>query len=166
MNIDDAKRKIAEKLAEIERFRREDLPEIIGTEAVNHYQQSFINEGKTDGSLQKWQDVKRRNPDSEWYGFSAENKKRFSPTRAQDKILTGDSKELQNAIKFTVKPDRVTIHNDKPYARVHNFGEGAKIFGKKAFKMPARPFIYLSETLNKNIHDKIVRELKAITGTK
>jgi phage gpG-like protein len=153
---------VKRKMAELKRFREEDVPDIIGTEAVNHFNESFVNEGFTDKGLVKWQDVKRRNPNSEWYGFSAGNKKRFSPTRASDKILTGETSELKNSIHYVVKPDRVTVRSDKPYASVHQFGEPAKVFGKKAFTMKARPFIGRSAVLENEIRNKIIREYKKI----
>lgn len=176
MTPKQAQEAIRRKLAELERFRQEDMPHIIGTEAVRHYNESFVNEGATDESLVKWKDVKRRNPDSPWYGFSAgaksprpganpESKAKatnFSPTRTTDKILTGESNELKNATDYIVAPGKVTVINDKPYARVHNFGEGAVIFGKKPFKMPARPFIYVSAQLNQRILGKIKKEVKII----
>lgn len=181
MTPQQAAAEIKRRLAEIERFRTEDLPEIIGVEAVRHYNESFVKEGATDRSFQKWPDVKRRDPQSPWYGFSLgantpkpkadENGMRakgsrakatnFSPTRAQDKILTGESNELKNATDYIIKADRVTIVNDKPYARVHNFGEGSMIFGRKAFLQKARPFIYPSAVLNKAIYNKVAREMKS-----
>lgn len=170
---------VKRKLAELERFRREDVPDIIGTEAVRHYNQSFVNEGATDKSLKKWPDVKRRDPTSEWYGFSLgsnsqkpnavdkKDKKKsgssnFSPTRAKDKILSGETMELKNAIKYVVKADRVTISNDKPYAAVHQFGLPAKVFGKKTFTMKARPFIYRSEQLEAKIYKEIAKGIQKI----
>ena len=172
---------VKRKLAELEKFRRTDVPEIVGTEAVRHYRKSFDNEGATDETLKKWPDVKRRDPNSPWYGFSLGSnsprplkpgahvkakkktgtaKTNFSPTRAADKVLTGETNDLRNAIKYTVKPDRVTVSNSLPYARVHNFGEKAMIFGRKAFTMKARPFIYPSAVLKKIIYDKIAAEMK------
>lgn len=173
---------VKKRLTDLERFRREDVPDIVGNEAVRHFSQSFVNEGATDKSLKKWDNVKRRDPESEWYGFSlgsnsakpertdkeGKNVKstskakatNFSPTRAQDKILTGDTNDLKNATHYVKKPDRVTIRNDKPYARAHNFGEQSYIFGKKAFNQKARPFIYPSAVLNKAIYDKVAREMK------
>lgn len=173
---------IKKRMSDLDRFRREDLPDIVGTEAVRHFQQSFVNEGSTDKSLKKWPNVKRRDPESGWYGFSIgsnsvkpektdENGKKikntskakatnFSPTRTQDKILTGDTNDLKNATTYVKKPDRVTLRNDKPYARAHNFGEQSYIFGKKAFNQKARPFIYPSTVLNKAIYDKVAREMK------
>lgn len=182
MTPQQAAEAIKKKLAALERFRREDVPDIIGNEAVRHYNQSFVNEGATDKSLKKWDDVKRRNPESEWYGFSLganspktektdENGKRikkdskakatnFSPTRTKDKVLTGETNELKNATDYFKKADRVTVRNDKPYARAHNFGEQSYVFGKKAFNQKARPFIYPSAVLNKAIYDKVAREMK------
>ena len=182
MTPQEAVAAVKKRLADLERFRREDVPDIIGTEAVRHYQQSFVNEGATDKSLKKWDDVKRRDPNSPWYGFSLgsnsakpertdESGKKiksiskakatnFSPTRAQDKILTGETNELKNATTYVKKADRVTVRNDKPYARAHNFGELSYIFGKKAFNQKARPFIYPSAVLNKAIYDKVAKEMK------
>ena len=187
MTPEEAKQRVRERMAEIERFKLEDVPDIIGTEAVNHYNESFVNEGFTDKSLKKWDNVKRRDSTSEWYGFSLgansqnPNKKalevkgtkkdkktkklgatNFSPTRAKDKILSGETMELKNAIHYVKKADRVTIRNDKPYASVHQFGETAKIFGKKSFTMKARPFIGRSAVLEANIRAKFVKELKNI----
>ena len=169
---------VKKKLAEIEKFRRADVLEIVRIEAVRHYRRSFDNEGATDETLKKWPDVKRRDPKSHWYGFEkdatsprpgdkktkkGEPKKNtnFSPNATERSILKGKGMgALKEAISYIIKPDRVTIRNDRPYARVHNFGEKAMIFGRKAFIMPARPFIYPSAVLKKNICDKIAAEMK------
>ena len=165
MDIKDLSARIAAKIAEIKQFRDRDLPDIVGTEAVNHYKENFANEGFTDQTNEKWQDVKRRDPNSPWYGFSYKAKKNFSESRTTDKILTGETKELQNSIDYEKKPGRVTVYSDKKYAAVHQFGLQAKIFGKKPFKMPARPFIGKSAVLEKNIHDKIQRTLNKIINS-
>lgn len=166
MTIDELKTRIREKISEINRYKEQDLPDVVGTEAVNHYRESFRKEGFTDQTLQPWKEVKRRDPTSHWYGFDPDSKKRFSPTRAADKILTGDSKELQNSITYVKRPGRVTVYTDKVYAAVHQFGQQAKIFGKKAFKMPARPFIGRSKVLEANIAAKIKRDLEKILFNK
>jgi phage gpG-like protein len=184
MTADEAASAVRKKLAELEKFRREDVPDIIGTEAVKHYNQSFVNEGVTDKTLKKWDNVERRKSTSEWYGFSlgsnsqnptkktkskpnekskkAPGKTNFSPTRAKDKILTGETSELKNATRYVKKPDRVTVLNDKPYAAVQNNGGQAKIFGKKTFTMKARPFIYRSEQLEAKIYAKIAKGIQNI----
>jgi phage gpG-like protein len=142
-----------------ERLWNEEMPKIIANEAVKHFEQSFLDEGKTDKSLVKWADVKRRDPNSEWYGFKRENKKQFSPTRAVDKVLT-DSGHLRESITYEIMSDRVRIKSDSPYAAVHQYGGQAKIFGKKAFTMTARPFIYRSDVLTKRIWDVFERMCK------
>lgn len=176
MTPQQAAESLKRKIAEIERFRGEDLHEIIKNEAVNHFSQSFKNQGKTDKSLEKWPDVKRRDPNSEWYGFEYEsntpkpgprkNKKskakytNFSPAATTKGILIGSSADLSVSISAKKAPGKTTIFSDKPYAAVHNFGGTAKVFGKASFQMKPRPFIYRSEVLNKAIHDKVERELK------
>jgi phage gpG-like protein len=182
MTPKEASDALKKRIKDLERFRVEIVPDIIGNEAVRHYNESFTNEGATDKSFKKWDEVERRKPDSPWYGFSLGSNSQkpvetdetgkniiktskakatnFSPTRAQDKILTGDTNDLKNATHYVKKSDRVTIRNDKPYARVHNFGEQSYIFGRKAFNQKARPFIYPSAVLNKAIYDKVAREMK------
>lgn len=162
MNPEEFKRAIAEKMDEIQRYRDEDLPHVVGKEAVDHFQDSFVNEGFTDQALEKWQEVERRKPESPWYGFSTLNKGRFSQARSVDKILTGETNELKNSIDYEVNPGRVTVGTDKIYASVHQFGQRAMVFGKKAFTMKARPFIGKSEVLSRAIRAKIERDLERI----
>jgi len=162
MSPEQFKQRMSEHLAELKAFQRDKLPDIVGTEAVNHFNQSFVNEGFTDETLQKWPDVQRRNASSSWYGYSSVGKNHFSPTRASDKILTGETSELKNATTYIVKEDRVTVRNDKSYAAVHQFGLMAKIFGGMEFTMKARPFIGKSKVLGQNIQAKFQREIKKI----
>jgi phage gpG-like protein len=143
-------------------FIKTKVPDIIGTESVNHFKESFHNEGFTDKSLDKWEDVKRRDSSSKWYGFSANRKNRYSEAATSRKILSGESKDLAKSIEYNKIPGHVIIESDKPYAEVQNDGGKAKIFGKKEFDMPARKFIGPSEELDKKIDDKISRELDKI----
>jgi phage gpG-like protein len=48
------------------------------------------------------------------------------------------------------------------YAAVHQFGLGAKVFGKKAFTMTARPFMGKSKQLEEKIYAEINRDLDRI----
>jgi len=180
MNPDEFKKIFHNHLEEVVKFQKEKLPKIIGVEAVNHYTQSFVNEGFEDKNIKKWHDVKRRNPESEWYGFSygsnsansnkPKRKKEeinkgitnFSPEATKNKILTGSTSELKNSIHYVIKSDRVTVGTDKPYAAVHQFGMPAKVFGKAEFIMKPRPFIGKSDILNDSIREKIENELKRI----
>ncbi len=157
MNLAEQFRKRKEEINNF--LRGSDIRTIIGVEAVNHYQESFANEGFTDKHLVKWKDVQRRNTFSKWYGHSGQTGK-FSNARTTANILTGETGELMNAIRFAPTARGVEIINAKKYARVHNFGGMAKIYGKKPFMMTPRPFMMPSAVLNDKIRSKILRELK------
>lgn len=162
MNIQDFARLFPEKIEKLKRFATgDDIKDIVGTEAVNHYKESFQNEGFTDETLNPWKDVKRRNPASPWYGHSGQTGK-FSAARTNAKILTGETRDLQNSITYTHIPGGARISSDKPYASVHQFGGLAKIYGKKEFQMTPRPFIGKSAVMIKNINAKIKREFRRI----
>jgi len=156
MDFNAFERQLNEKMTEINAFVSEDVPDIIGVEAVNYFKESFDRES-FDGN--PWKDVERRNPESPWYGFSHLSNKNFSEARTTAKILSGETGELRNAITYVKAPGAVTILNEKPYAEVHNYGLPAKIFGKKSFVMPKRTFMAHSEELQKNIEDKMTGEL-------
>lgn len=161
MDITEFARNNAAKMKQLQEWiDGEDIKDILGVEAVNHFKESFDNEGFKDGeSITKWQDVKRRDTDSPWYGHSGQMGK-FSQARTIAKILSGETGELKNAISYVKIDNGVRISNPKPYAKVHQEGLQAKIYGKKVFQMPARPFMGHSAMLKKNIEDKIVREIK------
>lgn len=156
MDISDFAEKFKEKMKEITDFiGSDDAKDIVGTEAVNHYKESFTNEGFTDESLQKWPEVERRKTDSDWFGHSGQTGE-FSEARTVANILSGETGELKEATSYTKTEKGVRVKNEKVYARVHNFGGMAKIYGKKAFQMLARPFIGKSKVMV----DKIKAELK------
>lgn len=88
----------------------DEIKNILGLEAVNYYKESFQNEGFTDESLNPWKNVQRRNPASKWYGHSGQTGK-FSQARTSAKILSGETRELQNAIIFKYIPSGVRVAN-------------------------------------------------------
>lgn len=151
------------------------LPEAIAGKAVDTFRENFDREAFNG---QKWPDVKRRDPASKWYGFesgSTEPEKRrkkgepapverknFRLERTTAKILHGENEELKKAIRPRIEPGRVIIANEKPYARVHNYGEQAKVFGKHPFQMPKRQFMGVTDDLKKSIRDKIKRDIDKI----
>ena len=162
MDIKDFEKQFAAKMNKVQEFvKGEAIKDILGVEAVNHFKESFENEGFTDKTVQKWPNVKRRDPDSKWYGHSGQTGK-FSQTRTLAKILSGETGELKNSISYVKIQDGARITNATPYARVHQFGEMAKVYGKKAFQMTARPFMGFSAVLKKKIEDKITAEIKKI----
>lgn len=159
MKIEDFAKAFPAKVEEIRAFTEgSDIKDIMGVEAVNHFRESFDNEGFTDEILNPWKEVERRKPESPWYGHSGQTG-RFSPERTTALILTGETGELKAATRYKYIPGGVRISNEKPYAAVHQFGLPAKIYGKKLFTMPARPFIGKSKALVRKIEDKIKRQL-------
>ena len=158
MDIKDFAKRFPQKMDRIKEFvNSPKILDILGVEAVNHYKQSFQNEGFTDKVLNPWKDVKRRDPNSAWFGHSGQTGK-FSAARTTAKILTGETRDLQNAITYRQIENGVRVSNEKPYASVHNYGGRAKIYGKKEFQMPQRRFIGKSAVLTANINTKIRRE--------
>lgn len=159
MNIQDFARRFNEKMKKVADFTQgDDIKDILGTESVDYFKESFQNEGFTDETLNPWKDVKRRDPESPWYGHSKQTGK-FSSARTTAKILSGEKLELQNAITYRRITNGARIMNDKPYASVHQYGGRAKIYGKKEFQMTPRPFIGRSAILVSNIEAKIKREM-------
>jgi phage gpG-like protein len=128
-------------MREIEDFAKHKAPEVVGQIAVEFYKDSFLNEGFTDKTLEKWPAVKR-----------PERKRRNS------KILVGTD-NLRRSIKPVVEESKVSVHaevyskNNFNYAPVHNFGTN---------KIPQRQFVGESETLNEKIHDDLERRVDDI----
>jgi phage gpG-like protein len=145
-----------QKIKKIEHFLNNQVFEIVGNEAVSHYKKSFRDEGFTDISLAKWQEVKRRtNPRNFKTITRGKNKgeKRAKNANAGKPILfqTG---ELKDSIVYKRGGGRsVTISSDKVYAEVHN--KGLRAGRGKGFRMPKRQFIGKSAELNKKISNKI-----------
>jgi phage gpG-like protein len=159
MTLDELKLTLDGKIKQLEELVGGDkLREIVATEAINYFKDSFQQEGFNGN---KWQDVKRRDPNSEWYGYSGQTGK-FSEAATIRPILTGETGRLGNNFKWEPTAEGLKIINDTPYAAVHQFGLPAKIYGKKTFQMTARPFMGATPALSKKIRDSIVEELKKI----
>lgn len=157
MDLSEFAKLFPQKMQEISDYvEGNDIRDMFGIEAVNHFKQSFLDEGFTDEKLEKWPDVKRRDPASPWYGHSGQTGK-FSKARTTAKVLSGETRELANAISYVRTPEGARITNDKSYAAVHQFGLPAKIYGKKSFVMKPRPFFGKSVILKNKIEDNIRR---------
>lgn len=166
------------KIKDIERYLNNDLPRKIGVEGVNHFKQSFQNEGFTDTSLELWEDVKRRDPESDWYGFQYRSraarpgKKRrkedsitnYSPAATKRKILSGETGLLMNTIDYMASGRRIQFRAFTPYSKVQNEGGKASAFGKATTTIPQRKFMGDSEVLRMKIKTIIERDLKRILG--
>lgn len=159
MNIAEFARLFPQKMAEVKQFvEGEDIKEVMGVESVNYFKESFVNEGFTDDTLEPWEDVKRRDPDSPWYGHNYPTSK-FSATKTTAKILTGDSSDLRESITYHTTDKGAKVTSDKSYSAVHQFGLKAKVYGRHEFTMPARPFMGKSKKLKGNIKSKLKKEI-------
>jgi len=169
-------------LKKIETILKKDAAGIIGTEAVNHFSENFEKQG-FEGK--PWKDVKRRNPQSSWYGHrhgananvpanhprrkgaKGKYKRRkpagithYSPTATKTPVLSSERSELENSLYFKAGSNKVSIKSDKEYAKVHNEGGTVKVYGKHKAKVPARPFIGPSKELNRKIENALTKKLK------
>ena len=131
---------------EFRQAEQTDIPIIIGKKAVDHFKDSFQNEGFTDKTLNPWKEVKRRqNP-------------KITGAKASRKILTGDTGDLGESIKYRTEPGAAVIYSDKPYAEAHN--EGTTNAGRRHnVVIPKRQFIGESEELDAEIEREIERKL-------
>lgn len=163
------------KLNAVDDYIDNDLPLIIGTEAVNHFKESFVNEGFTDTGLQKW---------------SSRKTKRSGGTNSQP--VLSNTGELADSIEFRVEGKNIIITTDKKHAQIHNEGGTIKVTDgmrkyfwamhyaaqeagdedlmnqwkylalSKEIKIPKRQFIGESEVLNQRIAVRIERDLTNI----
>lgn len=153
MTVDELYRHLDRMQDDMKRAIEDDLPDIIGVEAVNHFKASFENEGFTDQSLEKWPEVKRR---------QGKNK----GADALRKILTGKTGNLHDSITYNKEPEKVIISANpmntgaaSNYAVAHNFGTNNAGRAHNTV-IPKRTFLAHSEVLNQKIVDKIERYLK------
>ena len=141
--------KLRQIKAELHDLAVRDAPVIIGKVATDHFKESFQNEGFTDQTLNPWKEVKRRqNP-------------KITGAKASRKILTGDTGDLGESIKYRTIPGAAVIYSDKAYAEAHNEGTTTAGRGNKT-TIPKRQFIGESATLDNKIEQEIERKLGLI----
>lgn len=158
MDIAEFARLFPQKMAEVKQFvEGDDGKSIMGKEAKDHFTDSFTNEGFTDETLDPWEDVKRRDKDSPWYGHNYPTSK-FSSAKATAKILHGEG-HLAQSLRAENTEKGAKITSDLPYSAVHQFGLKAKVYGKHEFTMPARPFMGKSKELKTKIETKLEKEI-------
>lgn len=142
---------------EFKNYFDNDLPVVVGAEAANFYKESFQNEGFTDKTLEKWQEVKRR-----------EDPARPDRAAATRKILTGETGDLGRSITYQPQPGETVIiadttqaGSDKDYAAPHNEGTTTAGRGNNT-AIPKRQFIGESATLNRKLDEIITKDMKRI----
>jgi phage gpG-like protein len=145
--------KLTQLAQKIRQLTNNDLPRIAGKMAVDFFKQSFINEGFTDTSLERWPEVKRRQDP------------RVRGARATRKILTGDTGDLGESITYHIRPPSEVVIKAEAYSKtgfnyapVHN--EGVTDAGRNHnVVIPKRQFIGYSATLDKQIEQEIENKL-------
>ena len=135
---------------------------IIGTEGTKFITKNFRDQGFTDTTTKKWD--KRQVEDSNGRDITryrtnrvgrSGNLNRYGSRTADRAILVGyntGGDKLKNSFKYKINKGSgmVVFRSYKPYAARHN--EGLK-------GMPKRQFIGKSAYLNRQIFDKLKREL-------
>jgi len=144
MTIQEHIKQLQQSNKEFKEWFDNDLPRIVGVEAVNFFTESFQNEGFTNQTLVPWKEVKRReNP-------------RPDRAEASRKILSGKTGDLGRSIEYKSEPGHVTIFSELVYASAHN--EGTTTAGRnRNVTIPKRQFIGDSETLDRKV-EKIMEE--------
>ena len=165
--------KLFQKIKKVEDYMNNKTPTIIGVEAVNHFKESFENQGFTDTNLEKWDDVKRRDSSSRWHGFEygsnanrigvkrrkASAMSNYSHAATSRPILSGQSQNLMNSLRWEKRGRGSLITAGTPYAEIQNEGGTIKIFGKKETTMPKRQFMGRSQVLIDKLQNKIKQDL-------
>ncbi len=160
-------------MTEVTAFIHNDLPRIAGKMAVDAFRNNFRSGGFIDASLKKWEDVKRRDPDSGWYGFQYKGEKKgdkkgkqkynFSTAATSRGVLIGPGAALMNSIQVReASSSRVVIASDLPYSDVQNEGGTIKVFGKATAELPARQFMGESKKLMEDFEKELFKRLDTI----
>jgi phage gpG-like protein len=103
------------------------ITKMMGTEALKHYNKSFIDQGFTDDTLVKWSPRKGR---------------------ASNRPILIKSGNLKNSLKILkISTLSVTVGSELYYADFHNEGIRSRL--------PKRQFVGFSSTLNNKIISKI-----------
>jgi phage gpG-like protein len=149
MTLHEFETKMTEKMNEIRDFSDNIAPAIVGNAAVEFYKKSFINEGFTDRTLEKWKPLKR-----------PKRPKRHKGQDVPTKILVED-KHLSRSLKRDIEKGKATVHAEAlsgkgfNYAPVHNWGDDK-------INVPQRMFVGPSDTLEEQIKEKLEKEVGKI----
>lgn len=107
---------------------------VMGNDALNHFEQSFRDQGFTDDSLERWKGRKKRE-------------------REGRAILTKTGRLRRSLKKKMHNRYAIIISSNVVYAPVHNEGIG---------KMPKRQFVGYSGKLNRQLIRKFDNTIKQI----
>lgn len=122
---------------------KSELPAVLANQAVNFFSANFKKQGFDDNGVTQWQEVQRRIPGTKTYKSS-------TPAARSRAILQGKGTgQLRSGVNNSLKLatfSRIELRVDVPYAIYLNEGTN---------KMPARPFMGESQTLDKLTKSKI-----------
>jgi len=177
-----------EILDAFEEFVNDEMAEVVGVAAVNHFNSHF-HEQAFEG--EPWPDVKRRDSTSKWYGFKHGSRVRvpddhprrkgtkgpyqprkpnpvsnWSPAATRTPILSSQNSDLENSLEYYVQGNKVVVKSDTGHARIHNEGGRIKVFGKRDAVVPKRQFVGNGPNLVKAITEEVQRELNDKLGSK
>lgn len=108
MTVQEYQKYLATKANEIQAFISRVLPVKVGEMAQRHYQDNFRKSGFVNGGLAPWQRSKRQSGKGTSAGYGT---------------LLSQERNLMKGVEYTAGVAKVRVHNDVPYASVHNFGE-------------------------------------------
>ena len=91
--------------AEVKKFLRKDLPRIVGKMAVDEFRENFRRQGFRNNGVTPWKEVKRRDPQSSWYGFQYKGERRTSVSLVKDR-KTGKMVRAKKATETELQPGR------------------------------------------------------------
>lgn len=114
--------------------------EAIGEELLLSTRERFANEESPTG--QKWKSL------------SKAQKRRKQKRDYGDKILSMRG-HLKDLLRFQATDKQVQIGSDRKYAAIHQYGGKFTAFGKYSAKMPARPFLGVSEDDREAIRETV-----------
>ena len=109
MNINDFKRKIQQKQAEITKAIHRTLPIKIGRKAADHFQDNFRKGGYVNNGLHPWPQTQRQKAGGDH-------------TYSQYVPLLSARNYLYGSIRYVPGDTTVTVGTSVPYAAVHNRG--------------------------------------------
>ena len=109
MNINDFKRKIQEKQAEITKAIHRTLPIKIGRKAADHFQDNFRKGGYVNNGLHPWPQTQRQKAGGD-HAYS-----QYGPLLSARNYLYG-------SIRYVPGDAIVTVGTSVPYVAVHNQG--------------------------------------------
>ena len=150
-------------ISAFQKFVQEDALRIVETEALNHFQNSFVYQGFTDKSLVKW--PARKIPKRKGKPITGKTLEKWKAKNEGRALLISHASDtkgthMANSITSELSPGKVTIIVDKPYAQVHN--DGLRAGRPPGFTMPQRQFIGPSEKLGEKIQANFEKEIEKL----